>query len=107
MIKVYNKRRPREIPNGAIYVGRPTKWGNPYKASKTKSRQQAIDEFEAYAKERIENEPDWLTPLAGKNLVCWCAPLPCHGDVLLRMANGNTETQNVEQLRFCVDPNKN
>jgi hypothetical protein len=23
--------------------------------------------------------------LAGRDLVCWCAPLPCHGDVLLRL----------------------
>jgi hypothetical protein len=28
-----------------------------------------------------------LHELAGRDLVCWCAPLPCHGDVLLRLAN--------------------
>jgi hypothetical protein len=25
--------------------------------------------------------------LRGKGLLCWCAPLACHGDVLLRLAN--------------------
>ena len=49
MPKVYNKRRPREIPEDAVYVGRPSKWGNPYKASKTKTREQAIREFQTYA----------------------------------------------------------
>jgi hypothetical protein len=29
-----------------------------------------------------------LHELRGKDLVCWCAPKPCHGDVLLRLANG-------------------
>jgi hypothetical protein len=25
--------------------------------------------------------------LRGRDLVCWCAPLACHGDVLIRLAN--------------------
>ena len=48
MPKVYNKRRPNEIPEGAVYVGRPSRWGNPYKTSKTKTREQAIREFQTY-----------------------------------------------------------
>ena len=34
-----------------------------------------------------------LAPLRGKDLVCWCSPLPCHADVLLRMANEDIETK--------------
>ena len=49
MPKVYNKRHPREIPEDAVYVGRPSQWGNPYKVSKTKTREQAIHEFQTYA----------------------------------------------------------
>ena len=30
---------------------------------------------------------DALPELRGCDLVCWCAPLPCHGDVLLRLAS--------------------
>ena len=30
---------------------------------------------------------DALSELRGGDLVCWCRPLPCHGDVLLRLAN--------------------
>ena len=84
MPQVFNKRRPSEIPNGAVYVGRPTKWGNPFSKG---SKEQNINNFREYACERIEREPDWLTPLKGKDLVCWCAPAGCHGDVLVELAN--------------------
>jgi len=37
------------------------------------------------------NEKDGLLQdlgeLKGKDLVCWCSPLPCHGDILLELAN--------------------
>jgi hypothetical protein len=28
-----------------------------------------------------------LDRMRGRHLICWCAPLRCHGDVLLRLAN--------------------
>lgn len=84
MLRVFNRRRPREIPKGAVYVGRPTQWGNPFrKGSKAKN----IADFKAYAEKRKRREPNWLKPLKGKHLVCWCSPAGCHGDVLLKMAN--------------------
>ena len=33
---------------------------------------------------------DAMHELRRRDLVCWCAPLPCHGDVLLRLANKDT-----------------
>ena len=94
MPKVYNKRRPHEIPEGAVYVGRPSRWGNPYKeTSKTKTREQAIREFQIYAELKDFYEEDWLESLKGKDLVCWCSPLPCHADILLRMANEDIEAK--------------
>ena len=82
--KVYNKRRPREIPHGSVYIGRPSQFGNPFsKGSKAKN----IDDFRKYAEDRLEREPNWLKPLKGQNLVCWCAPKGCHGDVLIELAN--------------------
>lgn len=93
MSKVLNKRTDK-IPSDAVYVGRPTKWGNPFKIgmnyqSRILNRQDSIDAFE-----------DWLlhsdsgvkllaniSELKGKNLVCWCSPLPCHADILLELAN--------------------
>ena len=42
MPKVYNKRRSSEIPKGAVYVGRPTQWGNPFSNG---SKDQNISDF--------------------------------------------------------------
>ena len=87
-MKVYNKRRANEIPTGAIYVGRPTKWGNPFSKG---SKSQNIADFQEYAEGRHTRDPNWLKPLAGKHLVCWCSPNRCHADILIQMANEPTE----------------
>ena len=88
MPRVFSRRRPHEIPTGAIYVGRPSKWGNPFsKGSKAKN----IADFREYAVERNEHDPDWLKPLRGKHVVCWCSPSACHGDVLIELANAHVD----------------
>jgi hypothetical protein len=79
-----------KMPEGAVYVGRPTIYGNPFKCPPF-GRQAAMDLF----RRRIE-EPDdqrderirQVQALRGKDLACWC-PLdqPCHADVLLEIAN--------------------
>lgn len=70
--------RDRNIPSGAVYVGRPTKWGNPYVIGRDGSRAEVIAQYR-----------DDLLRGNGRLLadVCWCAPQPCHADVLLEMAN--------------------
>ena len=68
-----------------IYIGRPSKWGNPYKIGKDGTREEVIAKYEDYIiHSKIIMDIDELT---GKMLGCWCAPLPCHGDVLLKLAN--------------------
>lgn len=82
---VLNKRRDG-IPAGAIYVGRPSKWGNPFPLGQYLSRSAAIEKY----REHLLSSPELraaLPELRGKDLVCWCAPLACHADVLLEMAN--------------------
>ena len=94
MPKVYNKRQ-KNIPEGAVYVGRPSRWGNPFKIGSKGfgsgvdkiDRQQAVDSYRKWLECRLANNPHFLEPLRGKDLVCWCAPLPCHADVLLEFAN--------------------
>lgn len=87
MPKVWNKRDPL-CPADAVYVGRPTKWGNPYAIGVHGDRLQVIEKY----RQRLEAmDPalrrEWLQPLVGKDLVCWCAPLTCHADILLEIAN--------------------
>ena len=89
MPKVYNKRH-KDVPADAIYVGRPSPWGNPFKVGKDGTREEVIKAFEAYAWEMLRRNPDWLKPLFGKDLVCWCAPKACHADVLLELVNINS-----------------
>ncbi len=120
------------IPEGAVYVGRPTKWGNPFEVESTRRtllvhdglhthwETQRNDDAHALAHQRtVDLYRSWLEngtitgltdrprstlparlarirgqiigdvkTLAGRDLVCWCAPqTPCHADVLLELAN--------------------
>jgi hypothetical protein len=83
-VKVY---KVRQAPDGAVFIGRGSPWGNPFPITRDHSREQVIEKFRIYAEERLVREPEWLTPLQGKDLVCFCAPLACHGDILLLMAD--------------------
>lgn len=114
-------------PNGlpVVYAGRGTVWGNPFRVGhryalskfgymgfvedpicysgppsiKVETAEQAVALFRPYAELRNMFDPEWLAPLRGKNLACWC-PLsthnvenlqshrtPCHVDFLLSLAN--------------------
>lgn len=66
-------------------MGRPSKWGNPFIVSFRYTREEAIKKYEEWLREKGPIAD--IHELRGKDLVCWCAPLPCHGDVLLRLAN--------------------
>jgi hypothetical protein len=88
MPKVWNKRDPN-CPKDAVYIGRPSLYGNPFVIGKHGDRDQVIWR---YKKEVIgEMTPAQLdllkANLRGKDLVCWCKPAACHGDVLLEIAN--------------------
>lgn len=68
-----------------IYIGRPSKWGNPFSIGKDGTRTDVIRKFKEY----IMSSPlqDDLHELRGKVLGCWCAPLPCHGHILASLAD--------------------
>jgi hypothetical protein len=99
------------MPKGAIYVGRPTVWGNPYTATSAleagykDGAKMAVWAFrqwlagtQAWGDERDERRAIILgrvAELRGHDLACWCKlvdaagyPVPCHADVLLEIANG-------------------
>ena len=80
-----------KMPGGAIYVGRPTKWGNPFPVGQGYSRQAAVAEFK---KVTSGDEIRMLArqELRGHDLACWCRlDQPCHADVLLQIANEEKE----------------
>lgn len=67
-----------------IYIGRPSKWGNPFEIGRDGTRAEVIEKYRSW----ILSQPDLLSQLGelkGKVLGCWCSPLPCHGDVLIEL----------------------
>lgn len=79
-----------------VYIGRPSKWGNPYSHKPgTKAEIQVATREEAISKYRewILSRPELLAALhelRGKVLGCWCKPAACHGDVLAELADKET-----------------
>lgn len=103
-----------KMPAKARYIGRPSKWGNPYairsyQATPGDRRWRVYDRrngktqgqayrsrrlahrlaailFLQYAYEQLERDPAWLEPLRGHDLACWCSlDQPCHGDILIEL----------------------
>ncbi|MDP2647730.1 MAG: DUF4326 domain-containing protein [Candidatus Yanofskybacteria bacterium] len=71
------------MPGNAIYVGRPSQWGNPFSVK----RYGRLGAIELYKHWLIKSVME-LEDLRGKNLACWCKLSdPCHADILLRLAN--------------------
>jgi hypothetical protein len=77
---VHCKKEPYDI-----YIGRPSKWGNPFVVGVDGSRSEVISKYRNW----ILNTPlmDMLGELKGQTLGCWCRPLPCHGDILVELAD--------------------
>lgn len=77
-------------PEGAVYVGRPGRWGNPFpvRGLGDGELEEVLRKFRDYATDLANADPGWLEPLRGKDLMCWCRlGRPCHADVLLELAN--------------------
>ena len=87
------------MPPNTVYVGRPTKWGNPCPVpprslcpgcSEEFPCRHAVEAFTLYieAENQAELRADIRQELKGKDLACWCKEgMPCHADVLLQIAN--------------------
>lgn len=74
-----------------VYIGRGSVWGNPFVIGKDGDRDDVIQKFSKYAQAKIgcgDWTHDMLLNLKGKRLGCFCNPLPCHGDVLVRIVEG-------------------
>lgn len=89
------------MPEGAVYVGRPSRWGNPYRRAEyvpwwdaediprlmvSDFRHGCIERTFVVPMPRYPSVKEIRSALRGHDLVCWC-PLdqPCHADVLLEL----------------------
>lgn len=87
---VHCKKEPYDV-----YIGRPSKWGNPF--SHIKDGKTLANYIVDNRNEAVESYRKWITEgdgkhllkdlheLKGKVIACWCKPLPCHGDILLEL----------------------
>jgi len=67
-----------------IYIGRGSKWGNPYIIGRDGTRSEVIKKYYKW----IQNQPQLMNSLYeldGKILGCHCKPKACHGDILLKL----------------------
>lgn len=114
MVKRIQRRRAKgwRMPEGAVYVGRGSRWGNPYRIAPAFdldgihipeiTADSAVKLFRENLESRMRSFPsvraELVAILRGKDLACWC-PLdaPCHADVLLEIAN-RSDVPNGETL---------
>jgi hypothetical protein len=97
----------KTLPDDVVRVDRPTRWGNPFKAGDPDpawcnhmsqwslfggwvrhplDRAGAIYHYRLWLLQELKRDPDFLEPLRGKDLGCWCRPLlACHADVIEEM----------------------
>ena len=69
-----------------VYIGRPSKWGNPFVIGKDGTREQVIQKYRNW----LMTQPSLLAALPelkGRTLGCWCSPDACHGDLLAELAD--------------------
>lgn len=86
------KKGDKNTPADAVYVGRPSQWGNPFVIGKDGTREEVVAKYEAW----VKTQPALLAnlgDLAGKSLICHCAPEACHADVLLELANSPAKVE--------------
>jgi hypothetical protein len=94
MPRVLNYRRDG-LPPGAEYTGRAmpryglqaSKRANPFMIERDGARDEVIVIYERWLHDERPDLMAALPELRGRDLVCWCVPKPCHGDLLLRLAN--------------------
>lgn len=86
MSKVLNKYK-NIIPEDAVYIGRPSFWGNPFVLDKDGDREEIIEKYTTWLLSRPDIISKAKKELKGKYLICFCAPLMCHGHVLEYFAN--------------------
>lgn len=85
----------RKAPKGSFaYVGRPSIVGNPFPLENPRDdneRARVIEQYRGWFLRQV-TQPAFraaVEALRGQDLGCWCAPRPCHGDVILEWLAAN------------------
>lgn len=81
MTTIINKRSGKPYD---VYIGRGSKWGNPFLIRVHGTREEVLEMYRQYilSNEELMNS---LPELKDKILACYCKPLKCHGDILIEL----------------------
>ncbi|WVS24519.1 hypothetical protein PSPHG_CDS_0038 [Pseudomonas phage Psxphi15] len=92
MCTVVNRRLVNMRDPDVVYIGRGSMWGNPFSHKdgtqaivQVSSVAEAIQEYRKWLWFQIKNgivTIEMLKDLDGKRLACYCAPNPCHGNII-------------------------
>lgn len=115
-IRIRNKTTFEEYDVDAewiFYIGRPSPLGNPFPINKQVSRRRSIDAFREHLPTLRADTKEWIEIAKMKclyerdhdiDLVCWCDPKPCHGEVIADAVRGyiepKSEDENIFHLNF-------
>lgn len=81
---IYIGRRRIGIPGSVL--------GNPFKVGRDGTRAEVVEKYRYWLWEQIQGQNQAVISEllriheTGSHVICWCSPLPCHGDVVLRAA---------------------
>ena len=84
MTRVVNKYRD----SYDVYIGRNSKWGNPFKIGIDGTREDVIEQYRDWIQTQ-SHLLNSLEELRGKTLGCFCSPQACHGDILVELLNND------------------
>lgn len=96
------KWHAREAGPDTVFIGRPSRWGNPFRIGTHGNRQEVLDKYIWWfiQKDQAALRAACRKELRGKKLACFCAPLPCHGHVLAYYADASTEENLYTRLHW-------
>ena len=81
-----------------IYIGRPSKWGNPFVIGVDGSRKECIEKYRNWIMTQRELL-DSLHELDGKILGCWCGEQkPCHGHILIELLQKKENNEIISKM---------
>jgi hypothetical protein len=104
VVNIKDKKKGEVWVFNPIRIDRTTPWGNPFIMGIDGGRDEVCDRYMKWLDEWVNDKSEikykigsreysnkWvvehLYELKGKDVACWCSPLRCHGEILIKMAN--------------------
>jgi len=84
-MKVLNKKCLKG--ETGVYIGRPSIFGNPFVIGRDGTRADVVRKYEDWIRANPELMERAKRELKGHNVICWCSPAACHGDVLVKICS--------------------